>query len=290
MAVSPVFYQVKPENLPLYIDLGLTLSKLGEEARVALDSFSLEGAARADLRQTHRRASRDGAQFQIVPRAEVGAIVGELRAVSEAWLEEKKTAEKRFSLGYFDERYLMHFDCGVVRCNGAIVAFANLWPGASKELSVDLMRYNADAPKGVIDFLLIECMFVGQIPGYQWFNLGMRPLSGLESTRSLRPGTSSAAWCSATARCSTLRRAAKIQGKVLRCGGRDISPLPTAWRWPAPFSMSPRSSPGAWARSCASERNEARRIRFRSLRDFAHLGKKCLDAGARSPRSRRSGR
>jgi phosphatidylglycerol lysyltransferase len=180
MAVSPVFYQVKPENLPLYIDLGLTLSKLGEEARVALDSFSLEGAARADLRQTHRRASRDGAQFQIVPRAEVGAIVGELRAVSEAWLEEKKTAEKRFSLGYFDERYLMHFDCGVVRCNGAIVAFANLWPGASKELSVDLMRYNADAPKGVIDFLLIECMLWGKSQGYQWFNLGMAPLSGLE--------------------------------------------------------------------------------------------------------------
>jgi phosphatidylglycerol lysyltransferase len=74
----------------------------------------------------------------------------------------------------------MHFDCGVVRCNGAIVAFANLWPGASKELSVDLMRYNADAPKGVIDFLLIECMLWGKSQGYQWFNLGMAPLSGLE--------------------------------------------------------------------------------------------------------------
>jgi phosphatidylglycerol lysyltransferase len=62
MAVSPVFYQVKPQNLPLYIDLGLTLSKLGEEARVPLAAFSLEGPERADLRQAHRRASRDGAQ------------------------------------------------------------------------------------------------------------------------------------------------------------------------------------------------------------------------------------
>ncbi len=106
MAVSPVFYQVKPENLPLYIDLGLNLSKLGEEARVPLDSFSLEGSARADLRQAHRRANRDGAEFEIVPRANVGAILPELRAVSDTWLAEKNTAEKRFSLGFFDDRWM----------------------------------------------------------------------------------------------------------------------------------------------------------------------------------------
>ncbi|MEP6548324.1 MAG: bifunctional lysylphosphatidylglycerol flippase/synthetase MprF [Gammaproteobacteria bacterium] len=180
MAVSPVFYQVKPQNLPLYVDLGLNLSKLGEEARVALDTFSLEGPARADLRQAYRRASRDGAQFEVIPRTGVGAILGELRAVSDAWLEEKKTAEKRFSLGFFDERYLQSFDCGVVRRGGVIVAFANLWRGGSNELSVDLMRYNGEAPKGVIDYLLIECMLWGKTQGFHWFNLGMAPLSGLE--------------------------------------------------------------------------------------------------------------
>jgi phosphatidylglycerol lysyltransferase len=180
MAVSPVFYQVKPDNLPLYIDLGLNLSKLGEEARVPLDSFSLDGSARADLRQAHRRALRDGAEFEVVTRANVGAILPELRTVSDAWLAEKKTAEKRFSLGFFQERYLLHFDCAVVRRAGAIVAFANLWRGGSNELSVDLMRYNDAAPKGVIDFLLIECMLWGKVQGYHWFNLGMAPLSGLE--------------------------------------------------------------------------------------------------------------
>ncbi len=180
MAVSPVFYQVKPQNLPLYIDLGLNLSKLGEEARVPLEEFSLEGPARADLRQAHRRANRDGAQFEVIPRAGVAEKLPELRAVSDAWLAEKNTAEKRFSLGFFDGRYLAHFDCGVVRCGGAIVAFANIWRSGSKELSVDLMRYGRDAPKGVIDYLLIECMLWGKAQGLHWFNLGMAPLSGLE--------------------------------------------------------------------------------------------------------------
>ena len=180
MAVSPVFYQVTPERLPLYIDLGLTLSKLGEEARVPLETFSLEGAARSDLRQTHRRAGRDGATFEMIARSGVPAILSDLRAVSDAWLAAKNTAEKRFSLGFFDERYIAHFDIGVVRYQGAVVAFANLWRGGSTELSVDLMRYNDTAPKGIVDFMLIECMLWGKAQGFRWFNLGMAPLSGLE--------------------------------------------------------------------------------------------------------------
>jgi phosphatidylglycerol lysyltransferase len=181
MAVEPVFYQIKPDNLPLYIDLGLTLSKLGEEARVPLDTFSLEGAARADLRHPHRRAKKDGAEFEIVPRGNTAALMPELRAVSDAWLGAKNTAEKRFSLGYFDQRYLSHFDIAVVRRGGAVVAFANvLRAGADTELSADLMRYSDAAPKGVIDFMLVECMLWGKAQGYQWFSLGMAPLSGLE--------------------------------------------------------------------------------------------------------------
>ncbi len=181
MAVSPVFYQVAPDNLSLYIDLGLTLSKLGEEARVPLRTFTLDGPARADLRQMHRRAARDGATFEIVPRRDVPGILPQLRAVSDAWLAEKQAGEKRFSLGYFDERYLSNFDCAVVRRGGAIVAFANLWrAGVETELSVDLMRYNEAAPKGVIDFMLVESMLWGKAQKYQWFSLGMAPLSGLE--------------------------------------------------------------------------------------------------------------
>jgi phosphatidylglycerol lysyltransferase len=180
MAVVPVFYQVTPQRLPLYIDLGLNLSKLGEEARVPLADFSLSGAARADLRHAHRRAEREGAVFELVARASVGPILPELRAVSDAWLQEKNTAEKRFSLGFFDERYIAHFDIGVVRRAGAIVAFANIWRGGRTELSVDLMRYNSAAPKGVIDFMLIECMLWGRAQDFKWFNLGMAPLSGLE--------------------------------------------------------------------------------------------------------------
>ncbi len=183
----PVFYEVRAESLALYVDLGLTLSKLGEDASVPLDGFSLEGSEHAEMRHAVNRATRAGAMFEVIPRAGVPEILPELRAVSDAWLAEKSTAEKGFSLGCFTEAYIANFDCAVVRVDQRIVAFANLWPApAGGELSIDLMRYDSHAPKGVMDYLFVQLMVWGAANGYRRFNLGMAPLAGLER-RSLAP-------------------------------------------------------------------------------------------------------
>lgn len=179
-AARPVFYQVGVEDLPNYLDAGLTLSKIGEEARVELASFSLVGSRAAELRQIHRRAVREGASMKVVSAADVPALLPVLRGISDQWLAAKSVAEKGFSLGRFDERYLSRFPCAVVEVEGRAVAFANLWIGGDgQEISIDLMRYDEHAPKGVMDYLLIELMLWGQQHGHGWFNLGMAPLSGL---------------------------------------------------------------------------------------------------------------
>ncbi|MCB1740726.1 MAG: bifunctional lysylphosphatidylglycerol flippase/synthetase MprF [Gammaproteobacteria bacterium] len=180
-----VFYQIGTKHLPLYLDLGLSMIKLGEEARVPLGDFSLEGSARAELRQTRRRGQRDGLDFCVVDADRVVAVLAEMRAVSDAWLALKHVREKGFSLGYFDERYLRSGPVALVRNrSGSLVAFANLLlaDGAS-EISVDMMRHAAGAPAATMDFLFIELFLWGQARGYQTFNLGMAPLSGLEQHR-----------------------------------------------------------------------------------------------------------
>jgi phosphatidylglycerol lysyltransferase len=176
-----VFYQASRESLSQYVDLGLAAFKIGEEARVPLADFSLDGSARSESRQDHRRAVRDGASFEIVPAAAVPALLPSLRRVSDAWLEDKATAEKHFSVGAFVPEYLQRFDMALVRRAGEIVAFANLWAaGTKRELSVDLMRFGPDAPRNAMDFLFIELMLWARTQGYEWFNLGMAPLAGLE--------------------------------------------------------------------------------------------------------------
>jgi phosphatidylglycerol lysyltransferase len=183
----PVFYEVQRQSLHLYLDLGLTIVKIGEEARVPLSEFSLEGSTRKWLRKAQRRAESEACSFEIVPRTDVVAILPELRVVSDAWLADKKTREKGFSLGFFDSQYLARFPVAVVKREERIVAFANLWRGADhEELSADLMRQAPDAPPGAMDYLFLQLMLWGQQEGYRWFNLGMAPLSGLEN-RSLGP-------------------------------------------------------------------------------------------------------
>jgi len=176
-----VFYQVSGDTLPMYVDMGLSLAKLGEDARVSLQSFSLEGSRQAEFRQAVNKARKQHATFEIVPSTEVGPLLGDLRKISDSWLADKTTKEKGFSLGSYSDEYISKFDCAVVRVKGSIVAFANLWAApVGRELSVDLMRHNQDAPKGVMDYLFTELMLWGKTQGYEWFSLGMAPLSGLE--------------------------------------------------------------------------------------------------------------
>jgi phosphatidylglycerol lysyltransferase len=182
-----VFYEVSGDRLPLYVELGLTLLKVGEEAIVSLAEFSLEGGHRRGLRRSHRVVMASGAQFAVEPAARVSGLMAELSVVSDEWLAAKQSREMGFSLGRFEPAYLARFPMAVVRIEGRLVAFANLWCApANGELSVDLMRYANAAPEGVMTYLFLELMLWGRANGYRTFNLGMAPLSGIES-RALAP-------------------------------------------------------------------------------------------------------
>jgi phosphatidylglycerol lysyltransferase len=177
-----VFYEVKPENLYLYLDIGLSLLKLGEEGRVPLKNYSLDGGSNKNLRNTCNKLEKEGYVCQIIPQGEVHPFLNEFRDISDAWLKNKNTREKGFSLGYFDEEYLQYFPAGVIKKEGRIAAFTNLLIGADKkELSVDLMRYHPGASNGLMDYLFIHLMLWGKEQGYENFNLGMAPLSGFYS-------------------------------------------------------------------------------------------------------------
>jgi len=172
---SIALYNVDGEYLPLYLDMGLWPLQLGEEARVRLADFSLATPGRAALARTHERL-RDTCRFEIVPAAQVPALVDRLRVVSDAYLVARHATEQGFLSGFFDPRYLDQFPVAVVHSENRIVAFANLWSAAGREeLAVDLLRYPPTAPAGIQEFLLAELMLWARTEGYAWFNLGLAP-------------------------------------------------------------------------------------------------------------------
>ncbi|AZD06708.1 Alanylphosphatidylglycerol synthase [Pseudomonas chlororaphis] len=180
----PVFYQVRAENLPYYMDIGLTAIKLGEEARVDLNRFDLEakGKEMKDLRYTWNRGTRDGLALEIHEAGQ--APMDELKVISDAWLTGKNVREKGFSLGRFSEDYLKHFRIAIIRFEGRPVAFANLLETYSHDLaSLDLMRAHPEAPKLTMEFMMVGLIQHYKNHGYARFSLGMVPLSGLQPRR-----------------------------------------------------------------------------------------------------------
>src|SRR6266581_1339358 len=100
------FYQAASEHVAAYRARNLHAFKMGEEAILYPQTFTLRGSAMANVRISSRRAERDGVTphwYQGVPPREV---MRQLEQVSSAWLEHKTgshAAETGFSTGRLDE-------------------------------------------------------------------------------------------------------------------------------------------------------------------------------------------
>jgi len=183
-SANPVLYSFSADLLETVVDLGYTIRKIGESAKVELKDFSLEGSARQKLRNVRNKLTREGYRLTVFAPGDIKDWVA-LKAISDAWLATHQGQEKAFSLGRFDQAYLSHFPIAVIAKEGEPpVAFASLWPTPDRgDIAVDLMRQSPSAPAGTMDFMFIEAMAWAKGQGYQWFDLGMAPLSGLPASR-----------------------------------------------------------------------------------------------------------
>jgi phosphatidylglycerol lysyltransferase len=186
-AARAALYAIGPDLLPEIVDLGFALQKTGESATVRLADFSLQGRKREVLRRNWRKAAEAGAVFEVIEAGHAAFCIQDLKDISDQWLSHHAGGEKGFSMGRFDPDYINEFPCALVRLDGRIVAFANLWTTAERSsFSMDLMRYGEAAPKNIMDFLFVELLSWGQQQGYEAFEFGMAPLAGLQG-RPLAP-------------------------------------------------------------------------------------------------------
>lgn len=174
------FYQVRPESLPLYLDAGLRLLKLGEEARIQLPQFGLEGSRRANLRYALKRGERDGLSAEVVAPDAIGEFLPALQGISEAWIRVRRNREKGFSVAGFDAGCLKSQSVMLVRQHGRPVAFAAfMTTDLHTEATVGAMRHTPEASPYAMEYLFTKLALHLKETGYTTFSLGMAPLSGL---------------------------------------------------------------------------------------------------------------
>ncbi|SDC12942.1 bifunctional lysylphosphatidylglycerol flippase/synthetase MprF [Paraburkholderia lycopersici] len=174
------FYQVRADALPLYLDAGLTLMKLGEEARVMLQEFDLKGPQRAHLRYALKRGERDGFSIEHIEPAQMGASLPVLRAISDAWLEDREAREKSFSVAAFDDDYLAAQSVLLIRQNGEPLAFVTfMTTDLNTDATVGVMRHLPGASPYAMEYLFTQLALHLKAAGYQSLSLGMAPLAGM---------------------------------------------------------------------------------------------------------------
>lgn len=177
----PIFYLVDEYNLPVYNDLGLSIERMADEALIPLEHFTLSGVMLSELTEVHERVQKQGAKHEVLSGDALIPVMSELQTLSNDWLSTTQSEEMGFSRGFFDSHYLQNFSCSIVRIESEIMAFAILWTTPDhNEIGLDLMRYRSNAPKPIMDFLIIETLLWAKKQDFHWFNLGITPLSELK--------------------------------------------------------------------------------------------------------------
>jgi phosphatidylglycerol lysyltransferase len=175
----PVFFGIGEAAAKICSKVGFAVRKIGDQAIVPLDQFAIEKLS-LELQETHKQIASLGRQFGVVASESVPALVPELLRVNEDWLRGKRPRQRAFLGTALGVEYLGRFPVGVVRSGGCILAFASLVGSAGKaELSVELVRDIANAPIGILDFVLVEAILWAKGQDYRTVNLGLAPLRGL---------------------------------------------------------------------------------------------------------------
>ncbi|MGM7720157.1 phosphatidylglycerol lysyltransferase domain-containing protein [Metabacillus sp. Hm71] len=180
MRAIPVFYQASERFLPFLRERGYRFFKVGEEARVCLDHFKIEGKKSAKIRTTRNKFLREGYQFSVIYPPFSTELIEELKAVSDEWLAERY--EKSFSVSSFQEDYITLFPVSILRSpQGKLVAFASLPSDykADESISIDLMRYTKAGSSGAMDMVFLSTIMWAKEKGFSSCSLGMSPLSNV---------------------------------------------------------------------------------------------------------------
>ena len=181
--MKSIYYRVPESDLCLYKSLGKKNLFLGQEGVVDITMFTLQGNARKSLRNAINKIIEKGYTAHVHKAPLKDGLVQKLKSVSDEWLMDTDREEIIFSQGMFLWNEIkQHTVITVENQEEKIVAFVNVIPDyAPNEGTYDLIRKTADAPNGIMDFLMIELFNYFKSENITYVNLGFAPMSGLDA-------------------------------------------------------------------------------------------------------------
>ncbi len=175
-----VFWQTRDKYAELYRNARFHLLKIGEDAVVDVQNFTLKGGVMANVRSSAKRAEKDGLRVLFYRgRVTDNEQVEQMVQISRAWLAQKGGSEMGFSMGHFtiegdpEQLYALAVDE-----ENKVHAFVSFIPIYGRHgWGLDLMRRADVCAPGTMELLLARTIEHMKSTGAQMVSLGLAPLS-----------------------------------------------------------------------------------------------------------------
>ena len=188
IGLKSIYYRVSECDLEIYRGLKKKVMFLGQEGLVDLKTFSLEGGSKKSIRNALSKVKDRGYTSHIHRPPIKDGLLQKIKSVSDEWLDETGRSEIIFSQGMFVWQDLKQQTLITVEnAEEKIVAFLNIIPDYTPgEGTYDLIRKTADAPNGVMDYLIVELFLFLKSEGYSSANMGFAPMSGIDDPHTFK--------------------------------------------------------------------------------------------------------
>ncbi len=179
-----------------WVRAGLTALEIGDEAIVDVDEFTLDGRAMRNVRQCVVHVEREGYTAQVrrtrdIPAADVAAVCN----ATDAWRGAETERGFSMALGRIGDAADGEAVLVTAYEGGRLRGFLHFVPWGGSGLSLDVMRRDRSADRGLNEFLIVEALRAAPGLGVERISLNFAVFrSALERGERLGAGPIIRAW------------------------------------------------------------------------------------------------
>lgn len=177
----PAVYQAQNDFVDILKEKGFYLLPIGVEALINLETFSLEGKEKQELRSAQNKCQREGwAIREFVP-----SDFEKVQELDKKWIKVHGNKEIGFAMGKLSLNYLCETRTVLLfdKDENLLAYLNNIELNGSNSRAVDLMRKNYDFnTKGVMEALFLNEILQAKADGKKYYDLGLSPLAEMDKS------------------------------------------------------------------------------------------------------------
>ncbi|MCL2799761.1 MAG: phosphatidylglycerol lysyltransferase domain-containing protein [Endomicrobia bacterium] len=172
-SVRPAFIGIDGRHMRVYDDIGLDIFKIGEEAKVLLETFKSDGRIAGNFEEIVKNVETQGFKYETVKSADFEKYRSIFAQINAHWEHKYGYIQRNFIPGRYDETYMKDMDFSILIKDKKICAFSVFAATKNKnEISTGVIRH-IDCADDVFTYMVFKNVLWAKENGYKRFDFGL---------------------------------------------------------------------------------------------------------------------